>query len=462
MSAFAFTTSEDDLVETEPPTATPGKTRSSCDRCHSQKLRCVKRSGRASCDRCLRLRCRCRYSPRAPRVSRSSRQPPKASVPNDTEHKRLSITAPTNLAARTAAATWSGAGVVETINDSWQSPLLAVPGGLVDQTNVLAFEPLDTHDPIQQAAFVDALDTDNAWGLQQPRDAQPPLNTWISTDTNLSHVSDQGRYHGPSFAVQRLATLQVDVCGCLASFPSVDNARDGAITVNTTSSRPETQFSFDELFRLTTDFVEIMEAVNAARLGPGSTLERLLSATKNLHNNHEFDLLCPAPGNCPTDPPIRDENSLAASLQHSSHVDEATMWMIASCHCTLTQLYSAVFRRMQTCLEHSRGPRPGHRWNIVLPQVHVGSLVLPPLQVGYKSPATSKATSSMYMVMITALSTQLWEKVGGALPGSNEVTECSSYSSSSSSSLSGMVWRTMKDGTDNLMREITYIQRLLH
>lgn len=45
------------------------KTRAACDRCHTQKLRCVKAKGKVSCDRCLKLKTSCKFSPRAFRSS---------------------------------------------------------------------------------------------------------------------------------------------------------------------------------------------------------------------------------------------------------------------------------------------------------------------------------------------------------------------------------------------------------
>jgi hypothetical protein len=47
----------------------PGKIRSACNRCHSQKLRCVIKIGQVSCERCLKLKTSCRFGPRAPRAS---------------------------------------------------------------------------------------------------------------------------------------------------------------------------------------------------------------------------------------------------------------------------------------------------------------------------------------------------------------------------------------------------------
>jgi hypothetical protein len=45
------------------------KNRSACDRCHSQKLRCVRKTGQVTCERCLKLKTICQFSPRAPRAS---------------------------------------------------------------------------------------------------------------------------------------------------------------------------------------------------------------------------------------------------------------------------------------------------------------------------------------------------------------------------------------------------------
>ncbi|KAI9736194.1 MAG: hypothetical protein M1834_001079 [Cirrosporium novae-zelandiae] len=42
---------------------TAQKRRSACDRCHSQKLRCLKQPGNGNCDRCLKLGAQCIFSP---------------------------------------------------------------------------------------------------------------------------------------------------------------------------------------------------------------------------------------------------------------------------------------------------------------------------------------------------------------------------------------------------------------
>lgn len=47
----------------------PRKARSACTRCHSQKLRCVRRNDQLRCERCLKLKTNCRFEARASRAS---------------------------------------------------------------------------------------------------------------------------------------------------------------------------------------------------------------------------------------------------------------------------------------------------------------------------------------------------------------------------------------------------------
>jgi len=72
----------------EPQTMTPPSTsfslavessvklRKSCDRCHGQKLRCIKREGNGDCIRCHRARAVCKYSPalRVPRLTGQTKE----------------------------------------------------------------------------------------------------------------------------------------------------------------------------------------------------------------------------------------------------------------------------------------------------------------------------------------------------------------------------------------------------
>lgn len=74
-----------------------GKVRSACDRCHSQKLRCVRNRGQVSCERCLKLKRSCRFGPRAIRATRASLKPAEQATfyGQGDRHGSLSVSAST-------------------------------------------------------------------------------------------------------------------------------------------------------------------------------------------------------------------------------------------------------------------------------------------------------------------------------------------------------------------------------
>jgi hypothetical protein len=99
------------------------------------------------------------------------------------------------------------------------------------------------------------------------------------------------------------------------------------------------------------------------------------------------------------------------------HLDEATMLMFLSCHCRLTEIYESIFQAIRRCVEGSYAashPTAG----IILLQLAVGSfggVVSPALRVEFNGPRLPPATVTMYMVLITTLSSQLWAQVGEAV-----------------------------------------------
>lgn len=67
------------IPSSQAETSSP-KPRSACNRCHRQKLRCIKVEGNNRCERCTNLKTECRYSPRERRAvqSRPLRKDPDA------------------------------------------------------------------------------------------------------------------------------------------------------------------------------------------------------------------------------------------------------------------------------------------------------------------------------------------------------------------------------------------------
>ncbi|TPX12343.1 uncharacterized protein E0L32_006990 [Thyridium curvatum] len=318
----------------------------------------------------------------------------------------------------------------------------------------------DTVPPVSASALLEEVDgrsfgdLDIDWSLYQSQNEQL-FDPYNGLAPNFAYVEDQPTT-ALSAAIRRLASLHVDTLDCLGSFPVIDISEDGTITpaeLGTCASKVSTQFSFDELFRLTTEFVEILEALHAI---PAQRMHGPMGMF-----SYEMDFA----KSSALSQPLPDHGAAAAqkgmntSMRPWSHVDEATVLLLASCHSRLLQLYSGVIQRMQMCIEHSLRPGSGSDWKVILPKVQVGSLSLPPLQVDQASPAPSKATSSMYMVMITTLSTQLWERVGLLLrTGDGCASGIMDWSEANASELA---WCRMKDGTNNLKLEITRVQHLL-
>jgi hypothetical protein len=201
--------------------------------------------------------------------------------------------------------------------------------------------------------------------------------------------------------VHRLASLDVAIheCGLKMPFP-INVGSDSTAT----RTRNSTLFALDELFRLTTEFLDILTSL----CDVASPLNLMPCSTIPLESNTE------------SVPPLfrysqrLSETVQSAGLEESNIPfplsDEASIFMVFSCHGRLTEIYVCLFVMMQACIEHSLLPRRAKDWAIVLPQLRVGSVALPPVYVDVDTPVSS-ATSSMYMLMITMLSSQLWARL---------------------------------------------------
>jgi hypothetical protein len=246
--------------------------------------------------------------------------------------------------------------------------------------------------------------------------------------------------------IQRLASLDVAIfeCGLKLPFP-INTGNDSAAT----GTRKSTLFALDELFRLTTEFLEIFTSLSHvaghANISPGSILpESDTGSTLQLHRNIQN--------------PSETFHSVGMEepAQPFLPLDEATMFMVISCHCRLTEFYAFIFDKMQACIEHSLVPRRDKYWAIILPQVQVGSIASPSVQVDIDTPVSS-ATSSMYMLMITMLSSKLW----GQLADEMRVGGGISLRMGSTSVLTETVWDNVTDKNNRMLQTIDNTKLLL-
>jgi hypothetical protein len=273
-----------------------------------------------------------------------------------------------------------------------------MPGDLADMHN---FWP----DPFCEPGNANSLDQYSSLDVinqDQSRDTFP------SPDTSDDHprVGNDGHLvTSPASTIRNLANLNIALYDCAAKLPSMPEAgvNTAGIASHGRSSRKRTIFAIDELFRLTSEFIDVIkypsrEACDTSTIPPTkdskpSSTEALSLVAYNQHLSHA------GPGVTAT-----------GSGRSFSHVDEGTMLMIMSCHCRLTEIYLSIFQMMQACIEYSVAPQKEKNWAIVLPRLQVGSHAAPPMQVDANT-SLSSTTSSMYMVMITMLSSQLCEKL---------------------------------------------------
>ncbi|CAJ2514242.1 Uu.00g023610.m01.CDS01 [Anthostomella pinea] len=250
----------------------------------------------------------------------------------------------------------------------------------------------------------------------------------------------------PLPAVARLANLNVALYECEAKLPSTDKSRGNTGTRDVRSPRKTVILAIDDIFRLTSEFTALVQSlflVGYERINPPSTPTPEkpptlweLSPSMRSHQRSEADLLLAEADIRPAEGPC-------------SRTDEASFLMVMSCHCRLVEIYMSIFQMMRACIEHSRVPQPGRDWAVILPQLKMGSFASPQLQVDIDSQIPA-VTSSVYMSMITMLSSQLWEQLGGAL-------RTGSYNA-----VSDAMWDTVTDRTDHILQTINVTRGLLH
>ncbi|KAL4778215.1 hypothetical protein BJX76DRAFT_343830 [Aspergillus varians] len=188
------------------------KLRAACNRCHAQKLRCVRTTGQLQCGRCLRLNTLCQFAPRTPRGSRNRPSP--------------STLAPT---LQREASTPS-------------------PG-----TSAL---PLLCPESCQNGIDVSLPDLDDSWLAQLDQlmpEPQPHDNSFWSPAVLPSSESTIQTSIIP--IPHQLANLNIALYDLTETLPSTVDDMDVATHTQTRN----TPFEFDQLFHLTTQLTNIIQ-----------------------------------------------------------------------------------------------------------------------------------------------------------------------------------------------------------
>ena len=214
--------------------------------------------------------------------------------------------------------------------------------------------------------------------------------------------------------IRELANLSIALYDCAANLPSQSKAcmklggtNNEENTWNETTSRQKRLFVLDEVFRLTTKFIDVVGILSGKGRDPGEDSPISAFTTPNTEVSLPIDV---------NQQMSYDGAELTAngSKVLFSHVDEATILMLMSCHCRLTEIYLSIFQMMQACIEYSFPPQVEDTWTVVLPQLQMGSHAAPPIQVDANT-SLSRVTASMYMLMITMFSSQLCARVADVM-----------------------------------------------
>ena len=323
----------------------------------------------------------------------------------------------------------------DTLNLSWASPWLRSEMNTLDPHGSLDFDLVPTNNNMLSRASLLHLESPNL-------------------PSRFEHPSTCSNY--PSSPIRDLANINValhDCAGKLPSMPEVGVYPPSFSPLSTDekqSARKVALFALDELFCLTSEFIDILKRISQAGNGTDvgrtatsnttrlETVSPVLTTSRSPYPGHPL----PSIGVTPPSGPFSD-------------LDEATMLLIMSCHCRLVDTYVSIFRMMQACIEYVIKPQMVKDAVIILPRLQFGSHEAPAMQVDAKT-MLSPDTSSMYMLMVTTFSTKLCEQLTEVIGTEQGKGRCGKAENQGISSLQSRqaMWDSMKDKTDCLARDI--------
>ncbi|KAH8654419.1 hypothetical protein BGZ60DRAFT_532792 [Tricladium varicosporioides] len=448
--------------------STSRKVRLACDRCHTQKLRCVRNRYQAKCERCIRLKTVCHFGPRESRASLKVRQQDKnqehgisSSNPIAADSSNSNSTPPRSKYLDADENQGRLYSTAESNRFDWSLSETAHPDLYPTMTGSFdSMQDIDWLNVPSQSRNMGILRHDGFGYFEAPSwcenqsSAGNPFGTTFDPNLGVeSHeVSDKSE-SASTYLVRKLADLNVALFDCAANFPVNVGDSTGTMEDDIRISRNSAILVFDELFRLTADFVEVIRSIS----GRGSEI-----STDPIFRHLEQDVANIERMNMVNIPQTSRMLSMNTNTLQDSPVsggNEGTLLMVVSCHSHLIEMYSTVFEMIQSCIEHSLVPRMGENWVVVLPRLQVGSLATPPIQVDVRNqlPATK---SSMYILMILMLSSQLWEQLANLISAGRDVAPVST--SKPHRTFQDTMWDVLTDRTNSLFQAINATRNMLH
>ncbi|KAI1266318.1 hypothetical protein F5Y18DRAFT_26011 [Xylariaceae sp. FL1019] len=445
----------------ESPTNRPTrktKTRSACDRCHAQKLKCRKSSSRDSCDRCLRQELGCVFSPRITRNSRTRRNV-------GSEAPRLRSLVPStprelDKGSDSIATTKSRPGLIaddrievdalpitlptyyqeNASNLNLQTPILYGHGNRDVQNGLPDIEP--------QANTVFNPQSNRTKAASRGNDRLSPHTLQHTRTLHLISNGDPYAELPPPSMMGKLTELNISIYKCAKELPSVKSVPSNSIP-RSGSNQPRTSrlFVLDDLFHLSE---ELIDAMNSLTLNPvaGTT-----ASTETRQTLFDTTLLA-SPG--------MGASELLQFNQSMSRLDFTTSFILLSCHYQLAGIYTTLFHLIQVCSQNTlRLPTLSSESGVLLPRIQMGSSVsCPPVRVDVYTPLPPAAFTT-YINLVTMILSRLWTRLAESMTtGFLEMMKEELALDSQSCALSA-TWDTAFKTTSNLSNTIHVTKQML-
>ncbi|KAI4859941.1 hypothetical protein F4820DRAFT_131413 [Hypoxylon rubiginosum] len=331
--------------------------RSACDRCHAQKLRCIRESGGA-CVRCVKVSVTCTWSPslRRQREARDRRDN-SAISPNslslDDADMETNSPQPITVPMDTSTAEFNqpgldfelGPNIFSNDQTAWSGPTFVDSAS----SSSTAFG-LSRGSPVSVAQLQsqDTLDTwqyrfNQEWAMlsaeQQPTpDINSPQKQHDVSETTACETSNL-----PLATIRDLSALSVDLFTLSSAVPKPP------VSISQPLSWKNKDFAIDKTFQLSQTFIESID-----KMYPRHPENSSLSPTQS--------------------PAYHSSPPISGSCRPTSF-DQSSFLLVLSCYQRLIETYDDIFGNMQACLD--RSSVTAREDYVQMPDVKVGSFSLP-------------------------------------------------------------------------------------
>lgn len=296
----------------------------------------------------------------------------------------------------------------------------------------------------------DSIDEEHILGTK----AISPLQMFHSDRDIVDHGAHNPSDLCPVSVVQNLANLNAAFHECFTKLPSLAGAKSHPTNSGLNRTRKEVVFVFDDLFRLTTQFIALIQSSSCIAKNSLENSVPLYEGKVVKETNVIED--CQYPLNEIQTATMPDPGTHSEPIMH---MDDATILMIVSCYCRTIEIYLSIFEMMQTCIKFSLPPRTDDNWLLILPHLQIGSgIASPPVQVDIYTPI-NPTLAKVYLFMVTEVSSRLLEQMTGTMRGIFNIPMDDLLESVSP--LRTILWKTVEEKSKHVSQSVDSTRILL-